>query len=94
MLGKLFPPEFINRPKMGFGIPQKNWFYEGWSGRDLWKRVTEDDRAPLFQWFERERVRSLLDEHTPGQDNSNYLWLLLVLGLWLEQNPEVSFNQS
>lgn len=94
VLEKLFPPEFINRPKMGFGIPQKNWFYEGWSGRDLWKRVTEDDRAPLFQWFERERVRSLLDEHTPGQDNSNYLWLLLVLGLWLEQNPEVSFNQS
>jgi asparagine synthase (glutamine-hydrolysing) len=92
ILAKIFPQEFIHRQKMGFGIPQRKWFFEGFSGRRLWDRVTMDERAPLYQWLDRRHVRSLLDQHGPNNDISNPLWLLLVLGLWLEQNPQISFS--
>ncbi|PYS24705.1 MAG: asparagine synthase (glutamine-hydrolyzing) [Acidobacteria bacterium] len=91
ILEKVFPREFVHRRKMGFGIPQPEWFSEGRAGRSLWQRVTADDNAPLFECFDREKIRGLLDRHTPASDNSLPLWLFLVLGLWLEQNPTVSF---
>jgi asparagine synthase (glutamine-hydrolysing) len=91
ILEKMFPREFIHRPKMGFGIPQAVWFYEGASGRKLWQRVADDDQSPLYKWFN-PRLRNLIDRHTPDSDNSLALWLFLVLGLWLEQNSEISFS--
>jgi asparagine synthase (glutamine-hydrolysing) len=91
ILGKKFPPDFVHRPKMGFGIPQAQWFLNGNSGRDLWDRVTLEEQSPLFELFDSRQVRPLLDQDNPNF-NSNPLWLMLVLGLWLEQNPGVSFS--
>ncbi|PYS84880.1 MAG: asparagine synthase (glutamine-hydrolyzing) [Acidobacteria bacterium] len=92
VLGKVFPDEFIHRPKMGFGIPRAEWFYEGCSGRRLWDQVTVDESAPLYQFFKRDQVQALMDVHSPKHDNSGALWLLLVMGIWLGQNPEISFS--
>jgi hypothetical protein len=30
--------------------------------------------------------------HSTERDNSGTIWLLLVLGIWLDQNPHVQFN--
>jgi asparagine synthase (glutamine-hydrolysing) len=91
ILGKKFPPDFIHRPKMGFGIPQGQWFLNGSSGLGLWDRVTLDEKSPLYELFDAGQVRALLDQ-SGANFNSNPLWLMLVLGLWLEQNPGVSFS--
>jgi asparagine synthase (glutamine-hydrolysing) len=92
ILAKRYSQEFVHRPKMGFGIPRAEWFYEGRSGWQLWYQVTADERAPLYQFFKREQVQALIAAHSPEYDNSMALWLLLVLGIWLEQNPEISFS--
>jgi asparagine synthase (glutamine-hydrolysing) len=92
ILGKVFPHEFIHRPKMGFGIPRAEWFYEGSSGRQLWDQVTREKSAPLYQFFNPEQVHAAMKMHTPAFDNSELVWLLLVLGIWLGQNQQISFN--
>jgi asparagine synthase (glutamine-hydrolysing) len=92
LLGKTFPKEFVQRKKQGFGIPRAEWFYEGQSGRRLWDRVVLDPSSRLYEWFRPEQVRAQMEIHRDAYDNSGALWLLLVLGIWLEQNPEVRFN--
>ena len=92
LLGKTFPKEFVHRKKQGFGIPRAEWFYEGQSGRRMFEQTVLDPGSRLYDWFKPEQVRAQLDAHGGGRDNSGALWLLLVLGIWLEQNPEVSFN--
>jgi asparagine synthase (glutamine-hydrolysing) len=92
LLGKTFPPEFVRRKKQGFGIPRAEWFYEGQPGRRMFEQFVLDPASRLYDWFRPEQVRDSFESHRPERDNSGALWLLLVLGIWLEQNPEVSFN--
>lgn len=91
VLSKVFPKEFIHRPKMGFGIPRAEWFFEGRSGWQLWQDVTSEG-APLFRFFNRAEVLSAMQRHSPSFDNSGALWFLLFLGIWLEQNPQIDFS--
>lgn len=91
LLSKVFPKDFIHRPKMGFGIPRAEWFYEGRRGWQLWQDVTADG-APLYNFFNRREVLSAMERHSPAFDNSGALWFLLFLGIWLEQNPQISFS--
>jgi asparagine synthase (glutamine-hydrolysing) len=44
------------------------------------------DGARLWQWLDRARVGTLLDEHQRGQrDHGQKLWALLTLEIWLRQ---------
>jgi asparagine synthase (glutamine-hydrolysing) len=90
--GKTFPPEFIHRKKQGFAIPRNLWFLPGQQGRRLLEEVLLDAGSPLNQCFNPQEVRAQVEAHRAEHDNSDTLWLLLVLGIWLEQNPQVSFN--
>lgn len=92
LLGKTFPGEFVHRKKQGFGIPRAEWFYQGQSGRRMFEEVVLNPSSRLYDWFKPERVRFQLELHSEANDNSGALWLLLVLGIWSEQNPEVQFN--
>jgi len=92
ILGRTFPPEFIHRRKQGFAIPRDIWFLPGQSPRKLLDAVLLDRGSRLYEFFNPEEIRRHLDVHSKEHDNSNALWLLLVLGIWLEQNPQVSFN--
>ena len=92
ILGKTFPHDFVYRKKQGFGIPRAQWFLDGQSGRRLWDAVVCDPESRLYDWFNPEQVRLQMDSHDIEHDNSGTLWLLLVLGIWLEQNPQVHFN--
>jgi asparagine synthase (glutamine-hydrolysing) len=91
VLGKTFTREFVHRKKQGFGIPRAEWFRQGQSGQRLWQEIVLDPKSRLYEWFNAEVVHAQMDLHKRN-DNSGALWLLLVLGIWLEQNPEVSFN--
>ncbi len=90
--GRTFPPEFIHRKKQGFAIPRNLWFLPGQQGRGLLEQVLLDTGSRLHQCFNPEEVRAQIEAHGTENDNSDTLWLLLVLGIWLEQNREINFN--
>ncbi len=77
----LLPPEIIDRPKMGFGVPLDHWF------RGDLKEMAYDlllsRRLRERGYFHTAVVKRLLDEHTQGRRNWHYqLWNLLMLELW------------
>jgi len=92
LLQRNFSSDFVNRRKMGFGIPRDQWFRKGQSGRRLFEQFVLDPDSQLHEWFVPTEVARQLRIHDDGSDNSGALWLLLVLGIWLKQNPEVSFS--
>ncbi len=83
-LGDRIPAELLNRPKRGFEVPLGNWF-RGPLREYLRDNLTSSsfrDRGITVA----SQVDALLDEHNSGRrDNSVFLWLLLVLALWLEE---------
>jgi len=89
-LEKSFSKEFVHRRKMGFGIPRDRWLMPGQPGRKLLEEVTLASDSPLRAWFNHEPIEQMLSVHAPGEnDKSNTLWLLLVLGLWAQQNANL-----
>jgi asparagine synthase (glutamine-hydrolysing) len=80
-LADRLPPELLNRPKMGFGVPLAKWFRE--SLREMtWDLLTSSqflNRGIVSPPF----VRTLLEEHQSGRrDNYGWIWPLLMLELW------------
>ncbi len=91
VLGRTMSPEFVHRKKQGFSIPRDRWFLPGQPARQMLQDVLLNRNSRLYEFFDAQSIRGHLQAHTAQFDNSNALWLLLVLGVWLEQNPEVSF---
>ena len=56
------------------------------------EEIISDRRSPLAELLRREAIGEMIREHSLQNDLSGPLWLLLVLGLWLEQHPDVSFS--
>lgn len=84
-LGDRLPPELLDRPKMGFGVPLSEWF------RGALRSMLRDHL--LSESFlgrgivSRTGLEALLGEHDSGRrDNSDFLWLLLALELWFREN--------
>ena len=90
-LGRHFSPEFIHRRKQGFAIPRDRWFLTGQPTRRRLEDIVRQPQGRLTEFFCRDGMEALMATHTETSDYSGPLWLLLVLGLWLEQNREVSF---
>jgi asparagine synthase (glutamine-hydrolysing) len=91
-LGDRLPPELLQMPKKGFGVPLAQWFRG--SLRDfLWDHLTSrefldrDIVSPAF-------VRQLLEEHQSSRrDNYHWLWMLLMLELWFREVPLQSVGE-
>jgi asparagine synthase (glutamine-hydrolysing) len=74
----VLPDEIIDRPKMGFGAPMREWL-RGPFGDYARERLLGSELA----LFDSERVRTMLDEHhDETADHSIHLWVLLNLVLW------------
>jgi asparagine synthase (glutamine-hydrolysing) len=91
-LGERLPPELLNRPKMGFGVPLAHWF-RGPLREFLWDHLLErrfQDRGMVSPEF----VRGLLDEHqSRRRDNSGWLWSLLTIELWFRNLEQSRMEQ-
>jgi asparagine synthase (glutamine-hydrolysing) len=79
------PPTILERKKMGFGVPLKEWFcfsLKTWMQERLLN-------GWLFStgWFSREGIEELIAEHVAqGSNHSRAIFNLLVLETWLRSN--------
>lgn len=81
LLRRRYRPEFLDRPKMGFGVPIGPWFRPGGAHHPaLVERLLGRD-SRLGEWFRPEAIRRLIDQNRAGP-----LWLLLFLEEWFRQH--------
>lgn len=87
-VGDRLPPELLQLPKKGFGVPLAAWF-RGSLRSMLWDHLTS--RAFLNRGIVSEKfVSHLLNEHDNARrDNSHWLWMLLMLELWFRNLEQV-----
>jgi len=76
----LVPPELIDRPKMGFGIPRAEWLRG--SMKTMLLDVLTDHTARNRGWFNSKEVTRAIELHMSGKDQDNVLWPMLMLELW------------
>ncbi len=78
------PEDIINATKQGFSAPDASWF-KGESMQFVQRRLLEG-QAAIYEYLDREAVRSLVDEHLSGQRNRRLLiWSLLNLEEWCQR---------
>jgi asparagine synthase (glutamine-hydrolysing) len=91
-VGDRLPPELWQRGKMGFGVPLAAWF-RGPLRDFLWDHLTSQklrERGMYNAAF----VEYLLDEHDrKRRDNSGWLWRLLMMELWFQNQEQTPAKQ-
>lgn len=81
ILSRHLPPGFLDRPKMGFGIPIYTWLR-----KNIIKKES-DEFSPAFlrkqQIFRTPGMRSLIDDFTGGRAvNPHFVWFMFVFQRW------------
>ncbi|MGI8907028.1 MAG: asparagine synthase (glutamine-hydrolyzing) [Candidatus Sumerlaeaceae bacterium] len=78
---RIFPREFLYRPKMGFGVPVGEWFRSDLRG--LTEELLLDTRARSRGYLDPGYVQKLVNQHVSGQHNhSHRIWSLLMFEAW------------
>jgi asparagine synthase (glutamine-hydrolysing) len=76
---RYFPPDFVHRQKMGFGIPLAEWLQERL--RPMVQEVLADPAA--MEPMDRADMGKVVAEFYGGRTkNDSRLWTLLMYGLW------------
>ena len=80
----LVPPEILNRPKQGFGVPVQEWINKQLRGRI--RDTLTSAQIKQRGYFEPAYVEVLLNEHERGRrDHSMAVWALFMFELWHRQ---------
>jgi len=80
----LLPPEILDRPKAGFGVPVGAWLRQGPDGF-LQDRLLAAS-SPIREYLEPEPVAELVRAHLARErDAGAQIWTLLTLESWLRQ---------
>ncbi len=80
----MLPAEILQRPKLGFNMPYKNWLRH--ELRDLLLDALAPTRLKQQGIFRPGYVEGLIHEHLEGtRDHAHKLWQLLIFQLWSEQ---------
>lgn len=78
------PPEIIDRPKKGFGIPVGAWLRGPLRGMAYDMLTSRQVRQAGY--FDMRAMKQLIDDHDAGvADNRKQLWTLLAFHLWHER---------
>jgi asparagine synthase (glutamine-hydrolysing) len=81
LLERYFEPGFVNRTKMGFGVPLTLWFGKNGTYRKQLEDILLSKDAKINSYFERQEIKQLLET-----GNSQHIWLFLFLEFWLMEN--------
>ncbi|MGJ8682408.1 asparagine synthase (glutamine-hydrolyzing) [Paraglaciecola sp.] len=85
MMEGILPKEIIYRKKMGFPTPLKLMFQN--ELRDYAESLLLSEDTKLNQFFKKERIEQLIQEHNADKyDHHKTLWQLVVLEEWLRKN--------
>ena len=77
------PEQILHRRKQGFALPIGTWFRG--ELRELPREILLDSRSLERGFFREEGLRRILDDHVAGvRDNTNKIWALIQLELWLQ----------
>lgn len=80
----LLPPEILNKPKTGFGIPLARWLRTDLAS--VLKESLLDETSVRRGLFEQKLLKKMVNEHIEGRrDWSNRLWAFLFLELWFRE---------
>jgi asparagine synthase (glutamine-hydrolysing) len=90
-LEQFFPTPFIFREKKGFAVPLEKWFESGHKARIMLENILSDNNSQLYKWFDKKIIQDILYDYDKKKSQPGVLWLLLVLGIWLDQNPDIEF---
>jgi asparagine synthase (glutamine-hydrolysing) len=84
ILYKYIPPELIDRPKQGFGVPIYEWFKKDL--KELYLEYLNEERIKKEGIFNPSEVKRLLDDYIQDRGvNHNKLWLLFIFEQWREK---------
>jgi asparagine synthase (glutamine-hydrolysing) len=78
----LLPPELLNRPKHGFGVPLDRWFREDLAGYA--SAILGSPTTSLRAHVDGDALDTILAEHISGRvDRGHALWTVLTLEVFL-----------
>ncbi len=83
-MGRMIPPEIVERKKQGFSGPYDSW-YRGESLEYI-RRLLSSPRSRYREYIDPAFVESVIAQHTSGQHNHRLLiWSLLCFEVWLRK---------
>jgi asparagine synthase (glutamine-hydrolysing) len=77
------PSNLIDRPKMGFGIPRKEWLSGVLS--PLVNEIVFDRNSLIYNWLDFTSVNNLLSEHRSRNNLDSNVWSIMILELWARE---------
>jgi asparagine synthase (glutamine-hydrolysing) len=92
LVEKMFGREFTYRSKMGFASPLTNWFTKNAYAFDYLNQLILNNNNRLKEFFSIKYIEEILKSHSKLNDNSKLLWQILVFGIWLEGNKDITFK--
>lgn len=88
LLYRYLPQDLVDRPKMGFTPPLRDWFRK--ELREPLADALSEETVRRRGYFKPAGVQRLLNEHLSGQADHVYtLWALFMLELWMREFADV-----
>jgi len=80
LLYELVPQNLVDRPKMGFGIPQADWLRN--ELRVIVDSTLISDSNFIQNYFKTSQIRRIILQHQRGANMDRVIWPILMLELW------------